>query len=317
MVIQIYASLFFLLGRPLTQVDQVFNPGGESSRRFSPSLLLTTEVKASVRPVCLFQLIAFLECIDDFKGVFFVDCGFDACGPSLRVDYIAFTSAWIETLKETTCEDPVLSTVYQLVQHGWPKERRRVPNVAKYYWDFRDELSTDEGLLLKGPSLIIPATLRENYLQRLHEGHLSPSKMITNARQHMFWPGIEADIKAYTRRCQVCIKRSRPAREPLQPHEIPDGPWQKLGMDFFDLKGKCYILICDYFSKFPFMFSCKTSWGSLKDHLIDLFSNEGSPKEIISDNSSPFNSQELQTISPAMVSNILHHHPTIPRVTAS
>ena len=91
----------------------------------------------------------------------------------------------------------------------------------------------------------------------------------------------------------MCIKRSRPAREPLQPHEIPDRPWQKLGMDFFDLKGKCYILICDYFSKFPFMFSCKTSWGSLKDRLIDLFSNEGFPKEIISDNGSPFNSQEF------------------------
>ena len=45
----------------------------------------------------------------------------------LCVDYIAFTSAWIETLKETICKDPVLSTVYQLVQHGWPKERRRVP----------------------------------------------------------------------------------------------------------------------------------------------------------------------------------------------
>ena len=211
----------------------------------------------------------------------------------LHVDYIAFTSAWIETLRETTCEDPVLSTVYQLMQHGWPKERRRVPNVAKYYWDFRDELSTDEGLLLKGPSLIIPAALRESYLQHLHEGHLSASKTVLNARQHMFWPGIKADIKDYTRRCQVCIKRSRPARELLQPHEIPDGPWQKLGMDFFDLKGKCYILICDYFSKFPFMFSCKTSWGSLKDHLIDLFSNEGFPKEIISDNGSPFNSQEF------------------------
>ena len=187
----------------------------------------------------------------------------------------------------------MLSTVYQLVQHGWPKERRRVPNMAKYYWDFRDELSTDEGLLLKGPSLIIPAALRESYLQRLHESHLSANKTVLNARQHMFWPGIKADIKDYTRRCQVCIKRSRPAREPLQPHEIPDGPWQKLGMDFFDLKGKCYILICDYFSKFPFMFSCKTSWGSLKDRLIDLFSNKGFPKEIISDNGSPFNSQEF------------------------
>ena len=49
----------------------------------------------------------------------------------LCVDYIAFTLAWIETLRDTTCEDPVLSMVYQLVQHGWPKERRRVPNIAK------------------------------------------------------------------------------------------------------------------------------------------------------------------------------------------
>ena len=165
--------------------------------------------------------------------------------------------------------------------------------MAKYYWDFRDELSTDESLLLKGLSLVIPAALRESHLQCLHEGHLSASKVVSNTKQHMFWPGMEADIKDYTRRCQVCIKRSRPARELLQPHEIPDGPWQKLGMDFFDLQGKCYILICDYFSKFPYMFSCKTSWGSLKDHLIDLFSNKGYPKEIISDNGSPFNSQEF------------------------
>ena len=41
------------------------------------------------------------------------------------------------------------------------------------------------------------------------------------------------------------------------------------------------------------MFSCKTSWSSLKDHLIDLFANEGYPREIISDNGSPFNSQEF------------------------
>ena len=211
----------------------------------------------------------------------------------LRVDYIAFTLAWIEKLKEATCEDPVLSMVYQLVQRRWPKERRRVPAVAKYYWDFNDELSTDDGLLLKGPSLVIPAVLRESYLQHLHEGHLSANKVESNAKQHMFWPGMKADITYYTRRCQVCIKRSRPAREPLQPHEISNGPWQKLGMDFFDFKGKCYILICDYFSKFPFMFSCKTSWGSLKDRLINLFANKGYPREIISDNGSPFNSQEF------------------------
>ena len=69
----------------------------------------------------------------------------------LQVDYIAFTMAWIGKLRDTTHKDPVLGTVYQLTKHGWPHLRRREPNLARYFWDFRDELSMDEGLLLKGP----------------------------------------------------------------------------------------------------------------------------------------------------------------------
>ena len=53
------------------------------------------------------------------------------------------------------------------------------------YWDFRDELSTDDGMLLKGPRLIIPGELQEEYLSHLHEGHLSASKVQENAKQHI------------------------------------------------------------------------------------------------------------------------------------
>ena len=155
----------------------------------------------------------------------------------LRVDYIAFNRAWIETLKTETIGDPVLGVVHQLTYNGWPKERRKVPRIARHYWDFRDELSTDDSLLLKGPRIVIPGELRETYLRRLHEGHLSAKKVQENARYHVYWPGWEADISDYTMRCQECIKRSRPAKEPLQPHDIPEGPWRKIGMDFFDFKG--------------------------------------------------------------------------------
>ena len=96
-------------------------------------------------------------------------------------------------------------------------------------------------------------------------------------------------------RCQKCIKQSRPAKEPLQPHDIPEGPWRKLGIDYFDFKGKSYILLGDYFSKFPFMYASKTSWGSLKDRLIDLFASECFPGEIVTDNGPPFNSQDINT----------------------
>ena len=211
----------------------------------------------------------------------------------MRVDYIAFTKPWIEKMKDSTQRDPILVMVYQLTQQGWLHQRRHVPCLAQRYWDFRGELSTDDGMLLKGLMLIIWGELQEEYLSRLHEGHLSANKVQENAKQHMYWTGIDADIEDYTKLCEECIKRSQVAKEPLQPHDIPEGPWRKLGMDYFNFNGNSYVLICDYFSKFPFLHRAKTSFWSLRDHLIDLFSIEGYPDEIVSDNGPPFQSKEF------------------------
>ena len=52
-------------------------------------------------------------------------------------------------------------------------------------------------------------------------------------------------------------------------------------------------MICDYFLKFPFLYRAKTSFWSLRDRLIDLFSIEGYPDEIVSDNRPPFQSKEF------------------------
>ena len=52
-------------------------------------------------------------------------------------------------------------------------------------------------------------------------------------------------------------------------------------------------MICDYFSKFPFLYRAKTSFWSLRDRLIDLFSIEGYPDEIVSDNGPLFQSKEF------------------------
>ena len=214
----------------------------------------------------------------------------------MRVNYIAFSKTWIAKLKDTTREDPILGTVYQLTQQGWPHQRRHTPRMARAYWDFRDQLSTDEGLLLMGPRIVIPSCLHEEYLQRLHQGHLSATKVQQNAGQHLYWPGLDADIADYTRRCQECIRRSQPPKEPLQAHEVPQEPWERITMDYFYMNGRLYILICDYFSKFSFLFQVKTtSFANLKDHLEELFSVEGIPDEIMSDNGPPFNGKEFSS----------------------
>ena len=117
----------------------------------------------------------------------------------MRVDYIAFTKPWIQKLKDSTQRDPILAMVYQLTQQGWPHQRRHIPRLARRYWDFIDKLSTDDGMLLKGLRLIIPGELQEEYLSHLHKGHLSASKVQENAKQHMYWTGIDADIEDYTK----------------------------------------------------------------------------------------------------------------------
>ena len=96
-------------------------------------------------------------------------------------------------------------------------------------------------MLLKGLRLIIPGELQEEYLSCQYEGHLSANKVQENAKQHMYWTGIDADVENYTKQCQECIKRSQVAKEPLQPHDIPEGSPEKAWHGLFQLQ---WQLIC-------------------------------------------------------------------------
>ena len=85
-------------------------------------------------------------------------------------------------------------------------------------------------------------------------------------------------------------------------------------MDYFYVNGRLYVLVCDYFSKFPFVFQTRTtSFANLRDHLQELFMVEGTPDEIMSDNGPPFNGKEFN----AFLTDTPPHHKTTHRVMAS
>ena len=73
------------------------------------------------------------------------------------------------------------------------------PHAARRYWDFRHKPCNDDGLVLKGPTLVILHKLQDEYLHHLHEGHLSAKKVQDNAKQHMYCSGIDVDIEDYTK----------------------------------------------------------------------------------------------------------------------
>ena len=89
-------------------------------------------------------------------------------------------------------------------------------------------------------------------------------------------------------------------------------------MDYFYMNGRLYILISDYFSKFPFLFQVKTtSFTHLKDHLVELLSVEGIPNEIMSNNGPPSMVKNSVSFLQVLVSDTPHHHQTTHEVMAS
>ena len=81
----------------------------------------------------------------------------------LRVNAIAisaFTRSCLTKIAAETQWDPILSTVNRLTLNGWPARHTNVPRIARNYWDFRDELSIKDDLLMKDEWVIIPPSCR-------------------------------------------------------------------------------------------------------------------------------------------------------------
>ena len=90
----------------------------------------------------------------------------------LRVDAIsisAFSSSRLTKTAQEMQKDPILLTVHRLTLNGWPRVQRHIPRIACNYWDFRDELSIEGDLLMKGERIVIPTNCRDSILADLHK----------------------------------------------------------------------------------------------------------------------------------------------------
>jgi hypothetical protein len=137
--------------------------------------------------------------------------------------------------------------------------------------------------------------MQKMVLERLHIGHSGREKTKDKARMYVFWPRINAAIDQMVGTCGPCLKHSREQqREPMIPLDVPDRPWQVVGMDHFYFYGQDYLVIIDYFSKYPEVLRVnqKTA-GSVIRAAKEVFARHGIPERIVADNM-PFNSVEFR-----------------------
>ena len=182
-------------------------------------------------------------------------------------------------------------------EQGWPISCPDDPHL-KSYWSARFDITFHDGLLLHGTRLIIPEKLRPEILNRLHTGHQGIVKCRALARDSVWWPKLSAQIETLVKNCPECVKERKVPPEPLCPSPTPDYAWQKVGMDLFDLKGKPYLLLIDYYSKFiEVALLSSTTSSHIIDHVKSVFSRYGIPEIVISDNGPEFDSRQFADFS--------------------
>jgi transposase InsO family protein len=144
---------------------------------------------------------------------------------------------------------------------------------------------------------------------------MGEEKSLLFARTSIYWPRYTEDIRQTVRDCSAC-QENRPsqAREPLNTHEKPAGPWKKLAVDYFEWNQRQYLLIADYYSRFPVLRSVSNLGANLLvSTLKTIFSEYGMPEELVSDQGTQFTSAQYRTMAKQYNIKITHSSPRYPQ----
>ncbi|UYV78360.1 K02A2.6-like [Cordylochernes scorpioides] len=172
---------------------------------------------------------------------------------------------------EAQQEDTTLKAVVNYLEQGWP-DKKRMSQALLSYWHVKDE-----------------SAMKLEILDKLHAGHFGITKTRLRARETVWWPDISEEIAETVRKCSVCIQEAASKHEPLIPTNFPTRPWQKIGMDLFKFENKWYLVVIDYYSRFPEMIQLdRLTANVVVRSCKSIFARHGIPETVVSDNGTQF-----------------------------
>ena len=190
--------------------------------------------------------------------------------------------------------------------------------VLKPYFESRGYITLCRDLLTFQNRVIIPQTERLETLRNIHEGHLGMTKCTEKARLSVWWPRMSQDIEEMIRNCNTCKTSAPTVKEPLLPTATPTRPWQMLGTDLFVHKGKHYLLVTDYYSRYPELAELSSENSKcVIEKMKCIFARHGLPELVISDNGPQYSSEEFKQFAQAYGFQSVTSSPKYPRANGA
>ena len=143
----------------------------------------------------------------------------------------------LQELRSEAGKDEEISALRNQLLKGFPRSAKYCSELVKPYFHFNHELHEVDGLIIRGEQqVIVPATLRDQYLRLAHCTHDGIVRTKQLLRSLAWWPRMDKAVEDMVRECAVCqssdrvlLQRTRVA--PLHPVPIPATCWSKLGID--------------------------------------------------------------------------------------
>ena len=202
------------------------------------------------------------------------------------------TDKKLEEIRRETARDVNLRYTMDYVIEGWPQHKQDVKLAARDFFGIRNELSIHNRLLLRGDRIVIPFVLREEMIERIHDGHLGINKCRERANVSMWWPGMGKQIEERVTKCRHCLakKPSQPS-EPLISTEMPSKPFEMVAADIFEFNKSEYIVMVDYYSRWiDIAYLPNITSAEVITKLKSFFCRHGIPLTFVSDNAGQFTS---------------------------
>ena len=115
-----------------------------------------------------------------------------------------FSTEILSRIKSETAKDVELNVLCEVIYTGWPETRSEASSPSRPYWNYRDELSIEDGIIVKGERIVIPASMTKEILEKLHAAHQGAEKMKLCAPSAVFWNGINKDTDQTASHCTEC-----------------------------------------------------------------------------------------------------------------
>ena len=107
----------------------------------------------------------------------------------------------VNKIREETSKDATLQLLAKYITNGWPVDQKKIPKELHPYWNYRDKISTEDGILLNSHRILILHTLHMEMLDLINKGHQRIKKCLLCSRESLCWPGITDEICQTVNKC--------------------------------------------------------------------------------------------------------------------